>query len=94
MTTTHEFSSPLWVKTPHGDGRALVLFDYGIDHNPVFMVQLNDGRFLCYDMTQIRGCENMTLGIECKQMSPPEGFERVEFQIIPKPNPVQNPPLT
>lgn len=63
MTITHEFASPIWVQTPLGEGRAILLIDYGIDHNPIFLVQLNNGQFKCIDTNDCRGCENLTLGI-------------------------------
>lgn len=64
MTTTHEFASPIWVQTPLGPGRALLIFDYGIDHNPIFFVQLDDGKFKSVDCNDCRSFENKTFGIE------------------------------
>lgn len=64
MTITHEFSAPIWVQTPLGPGRAILVFDYGLDHNPVFLVHLDDGKFRCVDMLDLRGFENLTLGIQ------------------------------
>ena len=47
---------PLFVVTPKGDGIARIVFDYGPDMNPVFLVELNDSReMLCFDMIDIRG---------------------------------------
>jgi hypothetical protein len=39
----HEFKTPFDVKTPHGDGRAILLIDYGIDVNTVWVVKLDGG---------------------------------------------------
>lgn len=64
MTCIHEFTSPLQVQTPLGDGRALLLIDYGIDTNPVLFVHLNDGRFRCVDQNDLAGVENLMLGIK------------------------------
>jgi hypothetical protein len=64
MTFIHEFNSPIWVQTPLGEGRAILMIDYGQDWNPIFLVHLNDGRFRCVDMLQIAGQDNLTLGIE------------------------------
>lgn len=58
-----ELKVPIFVQTPLGNGRALILFDYSHDINPVFMVHLNDGRFLCFNMIQLKGMDNMTFGI-------------------------------
>lgn len=44
MTSTiHEFNTPLDVKTPHGDGQAILLIDYGLNINSVWLVRLNGG---------------------------------------------------
>lgn len=64
MTVIHEFTAPLWVQTPLGEGRALVLIDYGIDHNPVLFVHLDNGQFKCVDSNDCRGMENLMLGIK------------------------------
>lgn len=64
MTVIHEFTAPLWVQTPLGDGMAVVMIDYGIEHNPIFMVRLNNGRFKCIDANDCRGMENQTFGID------------------------------
>ena len=64
MATIFRIEPPIWVECKkHGKGRAIILIDYGIDHNPIFLVQLNDGRFRCFDMIDVIGCENLTLGI-------------------------------
>lgn len=39
----HEFRSPIAVHTPLGDGDALLLIDYGIDVNTVWVVRLAGG---------------------------------------------------
>lgn len=39
----HEFSSPIPVHTPHGKGDAILLIDYGIDINTVWLVRLKGG---------------------------------------------------
>jgi len=44
MTSTiYEFNSPIEVKTPHGDGQAFLLIDYGLTVNSVWVVRLNGG---------------------------------------------------
>ena len=64
MTVIHELSAPIWVQCKdHGEGRALLNFDNGFDHNPMFLVHLNDGRFRMFDLKEIAGCENLTVGI-------------------------------
>lgn len=64
MTIIHEFQVPLWVQTPLGPGQAITMTDYGIDHNPVFLVRLSDsGKFKSIDANDCRGVENTTYGI-------------------------------
>jgi len=63
MTIIHEFQVPLWVQTPLGEGQAILMTDYGIDHNPIFLVRLQDGRFKSVDSNDCRGFENLTFGI-------------------------------
>lgn len=66
-TAIIQLNPPLWVQTPLGDGRAVVLIDYGPDYNPVFLVTLHDGkhdgRFKSIDTNDCRGMENLTFGI-------------------------------
>jgi hypothetical protein len=80
MTVTHEFNSPLWVQTPLGEGRAILMIDYGIDHNPVFLVHLNNGKFKCFDSNETMGCENLTYGIT-RPKYPNEG-EQIKWNPV------------
>lgn len=73
MTVIHEFATPIWVQTPLGSGRALTLIDYGLDHNPVFFVQLDGGKFKSIDANDCRAFENITFGIA--RPEPPKGGE-------------------
>lgn len=63
MTAIHEFSAPYWVQTPKGEGRAVLYIDYGLDHNGVLFVHLNDGQLKFFDTNQCVGCENLTLEV-------------------------------
>lgn len=47
-STIHEFNSPIEVKTPHGDGQAILLIDYGLNVNTVWLVRLNGGKVKHY----------------------------------------------
>jgi hypothetical protein len=80
MTVTHEFMTPIWVQTPLGEGRAILFIDYGIDHNPVFLVQLNCGRIKCFDSNETMGCENMTYGITRPQY--PEEGNKIKWNPV------------
>ena len=54
-----------WVQTPKGEGLWLAIIDYGPSQNPVYLVELNDiGDHICVDMSEIRGTENLTYGLE------------------------------
>lgn len=53
-----------WVITPKGEGLWLAIIDYGKSDNPVYLVELNNGQHICVDMSEIRGTENLTYGLE------------------------------
>jgi hypothetical protein len=64
MTTIHEFQSTLWVDTPHGEGIAILIIDYGIHQNTIWVVaDKNNGRVRHYDSNDIKLSTNYTLGI-------------------------------
>lgn len=44
----HEFKTPIAVKTPHGDGDALLFIDYGLNVNSVWVVRLQGGEVKHY----------------------------------------------
>lgn len=44
----HEFRTPIPVKTPHGDGDAILLIDYGLNVNTVWVVRLHGGKVKHY----------------------------------------------
>lgn len=50
----HEFKSPIAVHTPHGEGDAIMIIDYGIDVNSVWVVRLNGGKVLHFLSDDIR----------------------------------------
>jgi len=59
VTALLRLNPPLFLVTPKGDGRALVMIDYGPEINPVFLVDLDEGReLLCFDMIDCRGGGN------------------------------------
>lgn len=64
MTSIHEVRQMLWVTTPHGDGQALFLIDYGPHENTVWVVALEaDGRIKHYSSEDVRLCVNHTFKI-------------------------------
>jgi hypothetical protein len=57
--------SPRWVQTPLGQGLWIAIIDYGISHNPIYLVEIcSSGEHRCIDMREIRGLENHTFDIE------------------------------
>lgn len=58
----HEFKAPIPVHTPHGEGDALLLIDYGIDVNTVWLVRLKGGVVLHYLSDDIRVYGNPMYG--------------------------------
>lgn len=54
----HEFSTPIPVHTPHGQGQAFLLIDYGLNVNTVWVVRLSGGIVKHYDSNDIRIYDN------------------------------------
>lgn len=50
----HEFNSKVAVHTPHGEGDAILLIDYGLDVNSVWVVRLRGGMVKHYYSVDIR----------------------------------------
>lgn len=50
----HEFKTPIAVSTPHGEGEAILVIDYGININTVWVVRLSGGKILHYYSDDIR----------------------------------------
>lgn len=64
MTAILQLNPPLHVVTPKGEGWARLVIDYGIDHNPVFVVDLFEGRScLCVDSNDIYFGLNLMYGL-------------------------------
>ena len=61
----HEFRNVIWVDTPHGEGIAILVIDYGVNHNTVWVVaNKEDGRIRHYDSNQISISKNCTLDLK------------------------------
>lgn len=54
----HEFRSPIAVHTPHGIGDALIMIDYGLNVNSVYVVRLKGGHIKNYYSDDIRIYDN------------------------------------
>lgn len=63
----HELNKVIFVKTPHGDGQALFIIDYGEHYNTIWVICLVDGgQIKHYDSNQISITTNYTLSIQNK----------------------------
>jgi len=68
MTIIHEIQQIIWVTTPHGDGIALFIIDYGMQNNTVWVVSLeDDGSIKHYDSNQVKLCKNNTLNFNNRE---------------------------
>lgn len=68
-----ELSNPIFVHTPHGYGKAILIFDYGVDYNSVWGVRLDeDGAFKHYDSEDIRIYGNPMNGEQLNPKIPEE----------------------
>lgn len=56
-----ELRDPWPVKTPHGEGRVLVIVDYGLNNNGILLVGLDSGALKYYSTHQVRLIPNQTL---------------------------------
>ena len=62
--------SPRWVQTPLGQALWVATIDYGISHNPIYLVEVcSTGEHRCVDMREIRGLENYTFDITRPDMT-------------------------
>lgn len=70
-----QLNPPIWVQTPLGEGDALLIIDYGVNVNTVWVVHLfEDGRVLHFDSSDIRAMGNLMYGIP--HPSPPDAPEQ------------------
>jgi hypothetical protein len=61
--TTHLQLNPPWpVMTPDGPGFAMIMTDYSQEHDRVWCVALNDGRFGDYKQSSLRSQQNISIG--------------------------------
>jgi hypothetical protein len=58
MANIHQFPTPIAVHTPHGEGNAILMIDYGLDTNSVWVVRLKGGKVLHYYSDDIRIYDN------------------------------------
>lgn len=58
MSTIHQFNPTITVHTPHGVGEAMLLIDYGVNVNTVWVVCLDEGKVKHYYSDDIRVYDN------------------------------------
>ncbi len=62
-----QLNPEIWVETPLGDGLAVMVIDYGLNHNTCWVVALeSDGQIKHFDSNDIRVCYNHTYKINLK----------------------------
>ena len=54
----HEFKTPIPVHTPHGEGEAILMIDYGLTTNSVWVVRLKGGYVKHYFSDDLRIYDN------------------------------------
>lgn len=54
----HEFKTSLPIHTPHGEGEAILMIDYGLNTNSVWVVRLKGGYVKHYFSNDIRIYDN------------------------------------
>lgn len=54
----HEFKTSLPIHTPHGEGEAILMIDYGLNTNSVWVVRLNGGYVKHYFSHDLRIYDN------------------------------------
>jgi len=66
MNLMHEFSHPMWVKTPLGEGLAIMVIDYGIHLNSCWVVALeqHEWQIKHFDSNDIKLNRNDTWKIQ------------------------------
>jgi hypothetical protein len=64
MTVIHEIQQVMYLNTPHGEGIALFIIDYGPQINTTWVIaNVKDGLIRHYDSNQITLASNYTMGI-------------------------------
>jgi len=71
----HQFPSPIPVHTPHGEGQAILVIDYGLDVNTVWLVRLSGGKIKHYYSDDIRVYDNPMNGSHY-DVDIPEGWKK------------------
>ena len=71
----HQFPSPIPVHTPHGKGLAILLIDYGLNVNTVWLVRLSGGKIKHYYSDDIRIYDNPMNGSDY-DVDIPEGWKK------------------
>jgi hypothetical protein len=79
MQTHLRLEPPIPVVTSDGPGFAIIMTDYSQEHDRLWCVILNDGRFGDYRQSSIRAQTNISLG----RIARAEGLEADKGKLFP-----------
>lgn|SRR5574337_1152692 len=67
-----QLNPPIPLITPDGKGIAHFMIDYGVEHDLIWVVFLEDGEIWCFLNKDVRAVENLTIGGDNKSAIIPE----------------------
>ena len=85
MSTIHQFPTPLPVHTPFGSGECILLIDYGLDVNSVWLVRLRGGMVKHFYSDDIRLYGNPMDGLGFDIHIPSNWHVQETVQSVQKP---------
>lgn len=69
-----QLSPPIWVYTPLGEGLAILIIDYGLDHNTCWVIAMKDSNQIKhFDANSVRYAENPAYGFSKPEL--PDGTD-------------------
>jgi hypothetical protein len=58
-----QLSPPIPLSTPKGNGLAWIVIDYGVEHNLLWTVAIDEtGEIWTFENTEVRAIKNITMG--------------------------------
>jgi hypothetical protein len=63
MSFITQLNPSIPLNTPKGDGEAILVLDYGVEHDLIFVVLLDsNGECWSFRNSEVRGIKNITIG--------------------------------